>query len=73
MSRKEANKEILRILQQYIDENGEHLRFGQILFNLNINEFTNKVNPENGNFLLRDIYNDESSRILERMLKEKNS
>jgi hypothetical protein len=72
MNRKESNEIILKILQEEVEKNGEHLRFGQILFNLNINEFSNRINPESGNFLLRDIYNDESSKILDRILKSKN-
>jgi hypothetical protein len=72
MDRKDANEKILKILQEEVEKNGEHLRFGQILFNLGINEFSNRTNPENGNFLLRDIYNDEPSKILDRVLKNRN-
>lgn len=56
----EAKQEILNIIANYGKEN-PNLRFGQILFNLNINEF--KEDSEE----IRDIYNDSDKKILERI------
>ena len=56
----QTKKEILNILTNYCDKNPEQ-RFGQILFNLNINEF------KEGSEEIRDIYNDSDQKILERL------
>ena len=56
----EAKQEILNIIANYCNEN-PHQRFGQILFNLNINEF--KKDSEE----IRDVYNDTDKNILERI------
>lgn len=56
----EAKQEILNIIENYCKENPNQ-RFGQILFNLNINEFK-KESEE-----IRDIYNDFDEMILERV------
>ena len=45
-------------------EKNPNQRFGQILFNLAINQFKNSCNNENE---LRDIYNDSDEQILERI------
>lgn len=60
---------ILDNIKKYLDkdENAKHLRFGQVLFNMNINEFANKNNPESEKFLLRDIHNDSNNKILNRI------
>lgn len=63
---KEA-EEILHNLEKYLHKNPE-MRFGQALFNLNINQFADEKIPESKNFLLRDIYNDEDEKVLRRML-----
>lgn len=64
----DANKKtILIIIEQYLEANPS-IRFGQALFNLGINEFANKVNPENNGHLLRDIYNDSDDIILKRIV-----
>lgn len=53
-------KEILKMIDKFSSKFPEQ-RFGQILFNLNINEFkTNKME-------LRDIYEDSNEKILERI------
>ena len=57
---------IIQTLTQYLEKNPD-IRFAQALFNLNINEFSNKKNPDKDNFLLRDIYNDTDMKILKRM------
>ncbi|MBS1572385.1 MAG: hypothetical protein JST62_08350 [Bacteroidetes bacterium] len=56
----EAKQEILNINANYCKENPNQ-RFGQILFNLNINEF--KKDSEE----IRDIYNDFDETIFERV------
>ena len=56
----EVKQEILNIIANYCNENPNQ-RFGQILFNLNINEF--KEDSEE----IRDIYNDSDKKILERI------
>lgn len=57
---KETKQEILNIIKDYCHENPNQ-RLGQILFNLNINEFK-KESEE-----IRDIYNDSDDEILERI------
>lgn len=59
---------LLNILTQYVIDNPQ-VRFGQALFNLGINEFANKTNPAEGDYKLRDIYNDTDEKILERIKK----
>lgn len=56
----EAKQKILNIIANYCNENPNQ-RFGQILFNLNINEF--KKDSEE----IRDIHNDSDKKILERI------
>lgn len=56
----EIKQEILQIITDYCNENPDQ-RFGQILFNLNINEFK-KESEE-----IRDIYNDFDEMIFERV------
>ena len=56
----EAKQEIVNIIANYCKENPNQ-RFGQILFNLNINEF--KKDSEE----IRDIHNDSDKKILERI------
>ena len=69
---KTEHKVILDLLTDYLSQEGiEHLRFGQALFNLGINEFATPNNPEEGKFLLRDIHNDDDGRIINRILKNK--
>ncbi|MGL2966112.1 hypothetical protein [Flavobacterium sp. XGLA_31] len=58
-----AQKEILDKLRTYLEKNPNQ-RFGQVLFNLGINEFM-----ENKEFQLRDIYGDADSEILNRIKK----
>ena len=69
MSQSEQDKSNLKILEcitKYMEE-APGLRFGQILFNLNINQFADKSNPETKGYLCRDIHNDASSEILKRV------
>ena len=60
---KKEHKEILTLIKNYLEANPEQ-RFGQALFNLHINQFT-EWKP--GNNQLRDIYNDYDSAILKRV------
>ena len=65
-----SNFIILDKIAKYLEENNEHnLRFGQVLHNLNINEFADKNDPSKKDYLLRDIHNDDSKKILKRMIK----
>lgn len=63
---KPNHKVILSIIEKALEEDPS-LRFGQVLFNLNINQFADKKNPEAEKYLLRDIYNDTDESILQRM------
>jgi hypothetical protein len=63
---REFNKEIIDLLAKYAEENPAQ-RFGQILFNLDINQFNDTLDPSKSNYLLRDTYNDLSEGILERV------
>jgi len=60
------NKEIIRILTEYVEKNPSQ-RFGQLLFNLDINQFRDKNCPSNKDFLCRDIHADSSEDILKRV------
>ena len=61
-----VQQHIMEIIEAELNKSS-HLRFGQVLFNLNINQFADEVNPENKNHLLRDIYNDQDIEILKRI------
>lgn len=63
---KPQHKKILDLLKQYLNKHPEQ-RFGQALYNLNINEFTNPTNPSQSGYLLRDIYNDTDDDIIKRI------
>jgi hypothetical protein len=60
------NEQIIQILTEHALEFPTE-RFGQILFNLDINQFKDRDNPESTNFLYRDIYGDSSEEILKRI------
>jgi hypothetical protein len=64
---KKEHQEIINRLSNYLKDNPD-IRFGQALYNLSINEFADKTNPETKDFLLRDIYNDSDKKILNRMI-----
>ncbi|MFB3387244.1 hypothetical protein [Flavobacterium sp. LAR06] len=63
---KQEHKLILELLESYLEKNPSQ-RFGQALFNLNINEFNETIDSRNPNYTLRDIYNDNDSATLERI------
>jgi hypothetical protein len=58
---------IMNIIEAYLLEN-PHMRFGQALFNLGINQFANPMNPILERHLLKDIYNDTDTQILSRII-----
>lgn len=58
-----AQEKILKLITDYLKEHPDQ-RFGQILFNMGINEFRQDKNEE---FLLRDIYNDSDDEIVKRI------
>lgn len=62
----ENQKTLIEILSEYLKKN-PNLRFSQALFNLNINQFADPINPETKGFLLKDIYNDTDEQLLERI------
>lgn len=57
---------ILALLKQHMDERPD-LRFCQILFNLGINEFANKEEPETCDWNFRDNYNDSDTEIIDKL------
>ncbi len=63
---KTEHAEILKKLSEYL-EKCPNARFGQALFNLGINEFKDKENPQKAKYLLRDIYNDSDQQVLDRI------
>lgn len=63
MTRQEANREIIKILSQYVEDNPD-IRFHQMLHNLNLEE---QVFTESGEYLCKDLYNLEPQKALERI------
>jgi hypothetical protein len=63
------HKRIIRRITEYLDKYPDQ-RFGQALFNLNINEFESIPTGSGQSGKLRDIYNDSDLQILQRMNKE---
>jgi hypothetical protein len=62
----QEHEEILEAIKLYLEKNPTE-RFGQALFNLDINQFANSKQPEELRHLLRDIYNDQDEAILKRI------
>ena len=62
-SASDESLEILQKLTQYLEDH-PGIRFGQALFNLDINEFN-----KDGSLIYRDIYNDSDEEILKRVSK----
>lgn len=65
---KKLNKKIIELISDYIEQYPEQ-RFGQILFNLDINQFVNSKEYEPK---IRDIYYDSNKEILDRIEKRIN-
>ena len=65
----ENAKTILTILSEYLEKN-PCIRFTQALANLGINEFADKIHPENKDFNLRDPYQDTDDKVLQRLIEQ---
>lgn len=65
---KQEHSEIISLIIQYLGDK-PFIRFGQALTNLGILEFKDKINPENADHALRDIFADSDGAILNRMKK----
>ena len=63
---KKEHRIILDLLEDYLEKNPSQ-RFGQALFNLNVNQFQETTDLRNPNYNLRDIYNDADLEIMERI------
>lgn len=63
---KPEHRAILDVIEQQLEQCPSQ-RFGQLLFNMNINQFADGKNPEKEKHLLRDIYNDTDESILARL------
>lgn len=63
---KKEHQEIINLLTEYLIIHPDQ-RFGQAIFNLGINEFANKTQPDLEDYRFKDIYNDSDSLILERI------
>lgn len=63
---KQEHKIILELLESYLEKNPSQ-RFGQALFNLQINEFKETTDPRNPNYTIRDIHGDDDLAIIERI------
>lgn len=73
MKTEEANKEILRILTDYLTRYPD-IRFGQALYNLNINKWSNesikKIEspaPNDGHYTFEDNHYKSSQSILKEL------
>lgn len=68
---KPIHREILNTLEEYLSKDGAcNLRFGQALFNIDINQFpVTKDGQILLDSVLRDIYNDSDEELLKRMKK----
>ncbi|WP_299884341.1 hypothetical protein [uncultured Lacinutrix sp.] len=63
---KKEHQEILDLISDYLANHYDQ-RFGQALFNLGVNEFVNRLQPEKENYKIRDIHNDQDNVIIERI------
>lgn len=63
---KKEHKEIINLISEYLANHYDQ-RFGQALFNLGVNGFVNKLNPEKENYKIRDIHGDSDKEILQRI------
>ena len=68
---KKEHEEILDLISNYLSNHPDQ-RFGQALFNLGINEFSNRINPEIKNYNIRDIHSDSDEQILNRIKSQLN-
>lgn len=63
---KKEHQIILDLITSYLEQKPDQ-RFGQALFNLNINEFQKTTDPRNQNYIIRDIHGDNDFDIIERI------
>jgi hypothetical protein len=67
---KDTHSKIIQILSEFLEKNPDQ-RFGQALFNLNINQFKYDIsaiiNPSEISYQMRDIYNDSDKCIANRV------
>lgn len=63
---REEHQEIIDLISGFLVNHYDQ-RFGQALFNLGINEFVNKLNPEKEDYRVRDIHGDSDDKILQRI------
>ena len=63
---KKEHREIINLISHYLEQYPDQ-RFGQAIFNLGINEFTNKNQPEKDDYKIRDIHSDQDITIIERI------
>lgn len=72
---KKEHQIIINLIGQYLEKNPE-LRFGQALFNLDINQFKKKKPSNTKEYVppeMRDIYNDDDTEIIGRIEKQLNT
>jgi hypothetical protein len=67
---KDTHSKIIQILSEFLEKNPEQ-RFGQALFNLNINQhkydISSIINPSEVSYQMRDIYNDSDKCMADRV------
>lgn len=63
---KKEHQEILDMISDYLSNNYDQ-RFGQALFNLDVNGFINESDPAKAEYRMKDIHGDSDERILERV------
>jgi hypothetical protein len=66
---KKEHSTIIELIKSYLEKHPDQ-RFGQVLFNLGINEFKESPDPRNLKFSIRDIHNDKDSDIIERIERQ---
>lgn len=60
------HQKIIDLITAYLEKNPTQ-RFGQALFNLNINLFLDEENPSQKDYNVRDIHVDKDNEIIERI------
>lgn len=65
----DEHKIIIKAIEDALNRDPE-LRFGQVLFNLGINQFVTPQNPAESDFKIRDIHSDEDITIINRIRKQ---
>lgn len=69
---KDTHSKIIQIVSEFLDQNPNQ-RFGEALFNLNITQFKydlkDIVKPTDVSYQMRDIYNDNDTCMLNRVIE----